>query len=185
MTEVENFEHFKQYQLVKVDFELGQLDVKRPVTHSKLTRESSTKTYILYNIGSKNHDGYIRVWCGDRDKGTAKLRMRHRLIYWLYHGEIPEGMEIDHINGVRGDDRICNLMAVTKKQNMQKALVCPSKKYTKEDILEVCHLLQETSLSDVLIAEKTGLSRNYVRDIKKRRRRTEISSGFNWEHREK
>lgn len=32
---------------------------------------------------------------------------------------IPEGMEIDHINGVRDDNRIDNLRLVTKKENLK------------------------------------------------------------------
>jgi hypothetical protein len=44
--------------------------------------------------------------------------MAHRLA-WLYvHGEWPPG-EIDHINGARGDNRMCNLRAVTRCENMQ------------------------------------------------------------------
>jgi hypothetical protein len=47
-----------------------------------------------------------------------KLHKAHRLA-WLYvHGEWPDG-EIDHINGVPNDNRICNLRVVTRSENMQ------------------------------------------------------------------
>lgn len=40
----------------------------------------------------------------------------HRIIWLLHTGEWPEG-EIDHINGVRSDNRISNLRHVTSGEN--------------------------------------------------------------------
>ena len=49
----------------------------------------------------------------------------HRLA-WLYiHGSMPNG-EIDHINGIRDDNRITNLRDVTKSENLKNKR--PSKK---------------------------------------------------------
>lgn len=46
----------------------------------------------------------------------GKLYLAHRLA-WLYvHGEWPPHL-IDHINGNRGDNRICNLRPATSSQN--------------------------------------------------------------------
>ena len=41
----------------------------------------------------------------------------HRIAWSWFNGPIPEGMQIDHINGVRDDNRITNLRLVTKGQN--------------------------------------------------------------------
>src|SRR5699024_11445694 len=38
-------------------------------------------------------------------------------IWEMHHGKIPEGMEIDHINGIRDDNRIDNLRLVTSRTN--------------------------------------------------------------------
>jgi len=35
----------------------------------------------------------------------------------MHYGEIPKGFEIDHINGVRDDNRLCNLRLVTHAEN--------------------------------------------------------------------
>jgi hypothetical protein len=39
----------------------------------------------------------------------------------MHHGSIPKGMEIDHINRNKSDNRIENLRAVTRSQNARNA----------------------------------------------------------------
>lgn len=46
-----------------------------------------------------------------------KSYKQHRIIWEMHNGPIPEGMEIDHENHVRNDNRIENLRLVTNKQN--------------------------------------------------------------------
>lgn len=65
---------------------------------------------------------------GDDGNGYVKIRLygrryrAHRLA-WLYvHGKFPEG-EIDHINGIRDDNRIENLRDVSAEENMKNKRV--------------------------------------------------------------
>lgn len=62
--------------------------------------------------------GYVQV----NIAGT--LCKGHRLAWLIHHGEWPRG-DIDHINGVRNDNRIANLRVVTN------ALNCQNKRSTK------------------------------------------------------
>jgi hypothetical protein len=41
---------------------------------------------------------------------------RHRLVWCFFYGD-PGNLEIDHVNGIRGDDRIENLRLATREQN--------------------------------------------------------------------
>lgn len=46
--------------------------------------------------------------------------LAHRLAWFITNGEIPDG-EIDHINGIRNDNRLANLRCVSRSVNMRNA----------------------------------------------------------------
>lgn len=48
--------------------------------------------------------------------------MAHRIAWMHFYGEDP-GNDLDHINGVPGDNRICNLRRVTKSQNLMNSKI--------------------------------------------------------------
>ena len=59
--------------------------------------------------GSLHPSGYRRV------KVRGQWLREHRLIFLWHHGYLPT--VVDHVNGVRDDNRICNLRAATASQN--------------------------------------------------------------------
>lgn len=61
--------------------------------------------------GSKHPEGHLIIRA-DNTRFYA-----HRLAWIYMYGEISEGLMIDHINGKRDDNRICNLRLATPKQN--------------------------------------------------------------------
>lgn len=62
--------------------------------------------------GGVNTESYIVI-------GIGKTQHKAHRLAWLYvHGNFPEG-EIDHINGLRGDNRISNLRDVPQRTNAQ------------------------------------------------------------------
>ena len=62
-------------------------------------------------IGTKKLNGYITVTL------NGKQLLAHRIVWEAFNGEIPEGMEIDHINAIRNDNRLENLRLTTPKEN--------------------------------------------------------------------
>lgn len=71
----------------------------------------------MRQAGSPDDRGYLRVSiCNTRIKV-------HRLVWAMHFGEFPS-KEIDHINGLKGDNRISNLRdvePVVNQQNHRKA----------------------------------------------------------------
>ena len=68
--------------------------------------------------GCADKNGYWRIWIDQREY------LAHRLA-WLYvHGEWPKD-QIDHRDGNRSNNRICNLRECSMAQNNQNALRKP------------------------------------------------------------
>lgn len=66
--------------------------------------------------GNHNTPGYIDVCvCFPGEK--PRTFKSHRVIWEMVHGSIPSGIQVDHINGIRDDNRVCNLRLATAAQN--------------------------------------------------------------------
>lgn len=58
-----------------------------------------------------------RVGLGGRGYPVIKVGRALKLLHTLIL-EVPEGMQRDHINGIRYDNRLCNLRVVTRRENL-------------------------------------------------------------------
>jgi|JI10StandDraft_1071094.scaffolds.fasta_scaffold08998_15 hypothetical protein len=61
--------------------------------------------------------GYQLVNC--RIDGMSRTQRVHRLIARAFIGEIPNGHQINHINGKKDDNRLVNLEIVSPSQNLR------------------------------------------------------------------
>jgi len=70
--------------------------------------------------GQKDTKGYIQI-CLYLD-GNRYFKMHHRLIAEEFIPNPLNKSQINHINGIKTDNRICNLEWVTPKENVRHAI---------------------------------------------------------------
>lgn len=96
---------------------LHELLIYDPVTGVFTWRISRGHVPAGARAGSRHQHNLDEAGCGYRRLGVdGRYYMEHRLV-WLYvNGEWPR-RDIDHVNGVRDDNRIANLREATPAQN--------------------------------------------------------------------
>jgi hypothetical protein len=80
-----------------------------PVNGGLLWTSNRQKVVWGSRVGTLRKDGYRQVRI---DGGQYR---EHRLVWLWHHGDVPE--QLDHINGVRDDNRIENLRPCNHSQN--------------------------------------------------------------------
>jgi hypothetical protein len=82
--------------------------------------------WVTHNGRQELKSPYWRV-CSDKpiNRGYAQvevlgaMRKYHRICWLLAHGDIDDTLDIDHINGDRNNNRLCNLRLGTARENQQ------------------------------------------------------------------
>lgn len=87
-------------------------------------RESQRLRHEGKIVGHKGLNGYIRTqWC-------RRIFLVHRIIWKMTTGKDPKA-NIDHINGIRHDNRIANLREATHSQNCMNKIARVGKREPK------------------------------------------------------
>ncbi len=97
---------------------LGRVRSIERVVVNKRNRKMTIKETILKPENVYN--GYERVFLCKNGKGVHKRVAT--LVYESFIGAIPEGLEIDHTNGERTDNRLENLRAVSHLENCRNPI---------------------------------------------------------------
>ena len=69
---------------------------------------------------SQSKKGYLQVRLYDNSGKLGRLQYVHRLVYTHFVGEIPEGLEIDHIDGNPRNNTLTNLQVLSRRGNTDK-----------------------------------------------------------------
>ena len=118
--------------------------------------------------------GYVQVNYGGRPVGLA-----HRMIWAYVHGPIPEGMQINHKNGVKTDNRIDNLELVTPSENMKHAYAsglasAVGEKNGRAKLTDsIARSIRASALTPEELAKRHSVSVRTIRYIK---------DGISWRH---
>lgn len=92
--------------VIKVDFSTGHV----------FSTKSNTPERPL---GAKTRKGYIRL-CVSLD-GVQFHGLAHRIVWIAAHGLIPAGMQVDHLDAIKNNNRLSNLSLVSQAENMRRA----------------------------------------------------------------
>lgn len=82
-------------------------------------RYDSKKDKLILCKQSKLLAGYLIIAVQKPYKTNVRV---HRMVYETFVGEIPDEMEIDHIDGDRENNKLNNLRCVTHTQNMNNPI---------------------------------------------------------------
>lgn len=86
------------------------LDYDETTGHLTWVKKSSKKTMLNSRAGSLHKSGYRQIYF------MGKTYPEHRIIWLWVYGKMPTH-EVDHINHIRDDNRLCNLREVTHAEN--------------------------------------------------------------------
>ena len=101
----------------RIPIDVDELKKTFRINNGKLERIDLRRTDGKWKVvENKSNDGY-----GYCRVGFNGILVRYHVIIWILSTgkDIPQGMEIDHINGNKIDNRIENLRLVTKRGNSQ------------------------------------------------------------------
>lgn len=102
------------HECFTLDAERGALIWKeRPRSHFRdnLSHIATNTRRAGRPAGSKQRAGYLSV-------SFSPNRMQVHRIVWAMHTGVWPAAEIDHVNGDKADNRICNLREATRSQNV-------------------------------------------------------------------
>ncbi len=108
--EKETFKDIPDYQ----GYQVSNLGRVKSLPKEWVAGVNSKRSHDGMILKSKNDNGYLRVQLCK--KGKRNLHKISRLVMLAFHGK--SDLHVNHINGIKTDDRLENLEYVTESENM-------------------------------------------------------------------
>lgn len=134
-------------------------------------------------IGCKHkNNGYWCITLWDDNKIQHKFLL-HRLIWTVVNGEIPEGMEINHINEDKDNNSITNLSLMTHLDNIRWGTGIKRMKLKQSiPIVGLDNGELKIFLSSTRESTKLGYSYGNINSCLKNKRGYKTAYGYKWQY---
>ena len=123
---IRKYGHYNKFK--KENKRLIMVDGVKYYKHPMFSNYTANKDGDIYSLKrkkiinkNKDSNGYLFFIICSKKQEKPKTYSQHRFVYEVFRGPIPRFFEIDHINGVKTDNRIKNLQLLTHKQNIEKS----------------------------------------------------------------
>lgn len=135
--------------------------------------------------------GYLLVIF--RTSGKARTTHVHRILAELWIPNPENLSDVDHINGIRDDNRLENLRWLSHSDNIRHSYNTgrrnvkgdrnANSKHTTDQIVKLCELFQETGCGPKRASEITGIARGTCNKVHNREQWSTISKDYTWPQR--
>lgn len=182
MSEIETWKPIPNYEFLYQASSLGSIRSFDKIVNMKQNINYLKKGKLLSPALSKKSQ-YFRIKLSAGDCGYETLLV-HRLIALTFIPNPDNLPEINHINGIKTDNRVENLEWITRKENIAHAYrtglrIAPfgenacTAKLTEKEVLEIKCILASNRFTQVQIAEMYGVKKSAI---------GYINVGINWKH---
>lgn len=138
----------------------------------------------------ESSNGYYMLRTFTKEIGKPLYVMAHRVVWSFFYGDIPDKLEINHMNGNKKDNRISNLELVTSEENKKHAkengLLKPCTgldngraKLSDSEVSTIKELIGTGKFMQKEIANFYGVRPNQISRITTGSRRTNVKRGGN------
>lgn len=141
----------RSYPSIAKEFGVTKMAIKKMLR----PRLFSFRTPFRQLKSQRNSNGYpmLRL-CVD---GVPRTCVVHRLIAEAFFGPVPKGMEINHKNGKRDDNRLENLEIVTPSENALHGIhVLGGKRVSPKGSANHLSKLKESEVAEIRALRATG-----------------------------